>query len=134
MFTVFKNIYFSSSGSWSWLELAISYVFPSTVCFCFSSSECILNLFRIVLCKIILKTIQLLSKGQESQWPLVWQKYILIEINKIINVTLYKWILAKGKYRPVERSRDVLSLLTNACIFILPTWLLRIFHLISFEC
>lgn len=117
MFTVYKNTYFLSSGSWSRMEVAFSYVFPLTVYFCFSSLRCILNWFRIVLCKIILKNIQFLSKGQEFQWPLVWQKNTLTEINKIINVTLCKWILAKGKYRPVERSRSVLNLLTNAYFF-----------------
>lgn len=117
-----KNIYCLPSCSWPWLDVVFSWLFPSSVLFCFlSSSECILNLFRVVLCKIILdwEIYNYYVKDNNLNDCLFDRKNIHIKNNKVINVTLCKWIIAKGKYKVVETNPNILCLLVYILCFYL---------------
>lgn len=124
MFTIFKNPYCLSSDSWPWLDAAISWLFPSAAYF-FSSSECILNLLKIVYCKIIFdwEIHNLKLRTVISTIICLKEKYgYLLQSVKLLTLYIAKWIFIMHKYKHIERSPAVWSFLTNIYILYLAIW------------
>lgn len=122
MFTIFKNTYCLSSGSWSWLDAVSSWLFWSAVYF-FSSSECILNLLKIVSYKIIFECeIHNLKLTTETSIICLKEKYGYLLHSVKLPSYIARWIFIMHKYKHIERSPEVLSFLINIYILHLSIW------------